>query len=855
MTCEREYRIHVYTCLYVPPLFLHKAIFTTSANPLILLIIGFTPLVSLTTYTQPGPPTPPPKMPAMADMTDDIIVKDFVLIGAGHAHAFVLKNFGMKPEENVRLTLISEEIDTPYSGMLPGFVSGVYTREETHIDALRLSAFAQARFIKGRVARVDTVSKLIYFENDSSPPVEYDVISINVGISPEMFPGFSSDQVPHVSPVKPISKFTAQLERIETRFNQGQDKMKLALVGGGVGGVELSLCLRKRFPDHASFTLFSKSAQICPSHNPRARKLLENNLKSDPRTVLLTGFAVLNVVELPPSTSGFNVRVHYRSETTGEISEQDFHEVIWCTNARGPKMLAASKTLPLDAYGCVKIQDTLQIVGFQDEFAAGDCAEQIKHPHPKAGVFAVRQGPILAENIRLRLRGQHTLTEYIPQRSFLGLITTANGSCVASKGEMGIEGEWLWELKDWIDRTWMRGYSTFLPEREHATMYGKINASQVLASLEEDTICELKSTEKMRCGGCGSKVGSSVLSRVVSKLAAMDSNITRTKNNQILMGLSEPDDCAALQVDKDGSVILESVDFFRSFWMDEYVFAKIATNHSLSDVHAMGSDAVSALCIAQIPFGLPVKSEQRLFRMMRGALDYLNAQDCALVGGHTCEGREVAMGFAVTGVVPPGKRILKKGGFQLGDVIILTKALGTGTIMAANMRVKAKGAWVQGCLDSMTISNRAAGKILLHNGATACTDVTGFGLMGHLLEMIKASDPKEAYCASLRLNALPLLDGALEIVSNEHILSSLQGENVRSAKGIANRENVASSPRYPLLFDPQTAGGLLACVPAEKAEFVMAELITAGYPRANVIGVIFRDQELRNENAYVKVVL
>jgi selenide,water dikinase len=210
----------------------------------------------------------------------------------------------------------------------------------------------------------------------------------------------------------------------------------------------------------------------------------------------------------------------------------------------------------------------------------------------------------------------------------------------------------------------------------------------------------------------------------------------------------------------------------------------------------------------------------------------LREADTMLVGGHTSEGAELALGFAVNGLVDPGA-IMRKGGLRPGDKLILTKAIGTGTLFAADMRGKAKGRWIAAALNQMVQSNRAGADCLRRHGANACTDVTGFGLLGHLVEMVKVSSVD----IDLDLDSVPLLVGALETV-RLGILSSLQPQNVRLRRAIANLAEASADERYPLLFDPQTAGGLLASVAAAKAAACVAELRQLGYAGAAIIGTV-----------------
>jgi selenide,water dikinase len=217
---------------------------------------------------------------------------------------------------------------------------------------------------------------------------------------------------------------------------------------------------------------------------------------------------------------------------------------------------------------------------------------------------------------------------------------------------------------------------------------------------------------------------------------------------------------------------------------------------------------------------------------MAGAMKVLNDAKTALVGGHTSEGAELSMGFAVNGLADR-ERLLRKGGMRPGDRLILTKPIGTGTLFAADMRQKAKGRWIDAALASMVQSNRAAAVSVHHHGATACTDVTGFGLLGHLVEMTKPSEVD----VELILSAIPLLEGALDTV-RLGILSSLQPQNVRLRRAVRDVNTFAEDDRLPLIFDPQTAGGLLASIPPDQADACLAELRQLGYSQAAIIGTV-----------------
>ena len=377
----------------------------------------------------------------------------------------------------------------------------------------------------------------------------------------------------------------------------------------------------------------------------------------------------------------------------------------------------------------------------------------------------------------------------------------------------------MWRWKDKIDRKWMKMYQEMPDMKEEA-----IDASPLALAAGEETIAALRAVP-MRCGGCGAKVGATVLSRVMKRLEPIPTN----KNVEV--GIDQPDDAAVVSV-PPGMVGVQTVDYFRAFVDDPYIFGQIAAVHALGDCWAMGADPHAALAIATVPYGLETQVEETLYQMMAGACSILRDAGCGLAGGHSSEGAELSLGFSVHGAAPREK-LMKKGGMKAGHKIILTKPVGTGTLFAADMRSKAQGRWISNALNSMRQPSAVAAKTLFDHGATSCTDVTGFGLLGHLVEMCKGSNA----AAVLDMDAVPILPGALECVESG-ITSSLQPANVRLSRAVANPSTVSGAPKYPLLFDPQTAGGMLASVPSENASAAVDALRSAGYPHTTIIGEV-----------------
>ncbi len=737
------------------------------------------------------------------------VLRDIVLVGGGHTHVGVLKRFAMKPEPGVRLTLICRDTHTPYSGMLPGYIAGHYRYDDVHIDLRRLAEYAGARFFRDEAIGIDHDARIVLCR--SRPPVSYDVMSINIGSTPRIDRvGGAGD---HAVPVKPIHRFNDRWLRLLERLEAHPGLTRVAVVGGGAGGIELLLAMqfrlgrelaeRGRDPAELSFALYTRGDTILPTHNARVQAHFHATLTRR-HVAVHTGTDIVEV-------------------DAGRLRDADGHwhvadEIVWVTNAGGAAWLRDTR-LALDGEGFIEVDDTLRSPSDPNIFAAGDIAHQVNHPREKAGVFAVRQGRPLADNLRAAVTGR-PLAPYRPQAKWLALISTGDRHAVASRGSLCLAGDWVWRWKDGIDRRFMARFNDLPPMKEGAIPSPR--PSRV--ALDEEENQQAISAAAMRCGGCGAKVGASVLSQAIANLAPV-------ARGEVLIGLHAPDDAAVVRV-PPGKAMVHTVDFFRAFIDDPYVFGKIAAHHALGDIFAMGAEAQTATAIATVPQGLEAKVEETVRQMMTGAVEVLNEAGCALVGGHTGEGSELALGFAVNGLVDADmNEVLRKGGLRPGQVLILTKPLGTGTLFAAHSRLAARGRWIDTALESMCQSNRQAAGCLREHGATACTDLTGFGLLGHLMEMTRPSGVN----AALDLAALPLLEGAEETVA-AGLLSSLQPANLRLRRALQDPQAWVEHPRYPLLFDPQTAGGLLAGVPAERATACLDALRTLGYDRAAIIG-------------------
>lgn len=370
---------------------------------------------------------------------------DVVLVGGGHAHIQVMTNFSARPEPGLRLILVSSQRYAPYSGMLPGYLAGFYRREQMQIDLLALAAATRTTFVLARAAGIDLKRRRVIC--DDGAEIAYRFLSLNTGITPDLSDIVGAER--YGTPVKPISTFLDRLDAmLETAANGGRLR-NLAVVGNGAAGVELAFALSARLrlltsrktADSCKITLIG-SGPVVETLNSGVRHRVRQALDRH-------GIVRRDGVRI--------IRIERDALVTKQGERIATDHTLISTRARPPPWLG-STGLALTPDGSIATTPTLQAVGHDDVFAVGDCAAILGHPREKAGVFAVRQGPVLARNIRLRWR-HATPTPYHPQTEHLVILMTADGRAIAGRGRwLTLEGRWVWWMKRWIDRRFMKQF-------------------------------------------------------------------------------------------------------------------------------------------------------------------------------------------------------------------------------------------------------------------------------------------------------------------------------------------------------------------------------------------------------------
>ncbi len=707
--------------------------------------------------------------------------KDLVLVGGGHTHALLLRKWAMAPLPGARVTLISLNPTSPYTGMLPGFVAGHYQLDELNMDLVRLSQFADVRFVLDEVTNIDLENHWVIREN--GPPIYFDVLSLDIGITLalENLPGFAEFGIP----AKPMGLFAQRWNEYLAIVKDKQFPPRIVVLGGGVGGVELALAMKYRLQkagvDNSMITIVEQGNDILDEVHVSARKKLRKHLDH---------FGI----EVFCNTTASAVRPDRIELSTSESLPANF---VVGTAGANPIGWVQDIGVPCDK-GFVTVDKYLKSPVNPSVFAVGDCAAFKENPLPKAGVYAVRQAPILYQNLKASLAGKK-LVAFRPQKDFLKLISTGKKHAVGLKHGLSFEGTSIWTLKDLIDKRFMDKFVLEIPTP-------KIEIPPESALGSNDILNE----SKFLCGGCGAKVSNTSLQ---TALHAFTSSSTELN----------PD---AVEINLGSNSLVVSTDHLRSFIGDYSLFARITALHSMSDVWARGAEPLYALASITIPRMSETLQRETLREIMDSSAQTFEEHGTRIIGGHTNQGAELTIGFTVMG--NSSKPYVSHVGAQPGDLLILTKPLGTGVVMAGLMQGKVGGETLYQSLEIMSQGSGLASKILTPL-VSSMTDVTGFGLAGHLHNILVSS----RVGASLRTESIPVINGALEL-SGRGIRSTLWKSNSNIPLDINNETEAID-----LLFDPQTSGGLMATISENNLESLQSRSKELGfdiYPIGNITG-------------------
>jgi len=764
------------------------------------------------------------------------IVRDVVLVGGGHSHALLVRRWAMRPLAGVRLTLVSDGVLTPYSGMLPGHVAGHYTVDEVHIDLLRLCLWAGVRFIDARMTGLDPQARTI--DLLGRPPIGFDRLSLDTGSTPDLsIPGARA----HATPVKPVSGFVRRWHAIRDRLPEGSGgdvaaRLAIGVVGSGAGGFEILSAVQHALSGRAVSLHWVLRGRYPLSGRHVSAQRAARRAALDAGIEVHTGFDVEGVEKGPVLVA-----------TDGRRLVLD--ELLWCTGAVGPDWPAAAG-LEVDQRGFVLTDATLRSLSHPWIYATGDIGSQQGTDYPKAGVHAVRQAPLLHDNLRADLLGE-PLRAYRPQSDFLSLMATGPEHAIANRSFATVSGAWVWRWKDRIDRRFMQRFER-LPVMPHAALPSVLpNALRTPSSGE----AAQGVPGTLRCRGCGAKVGSELLREALRRhddQGAQDAERAdpAAEGDSVRQGLRTAGDVSIIAPGQH--LLVQSVDQLSALFDDPWRFARIATLHALSDVLTVEARPHSALLVLTLPPAGDGVQRRELSALLDGVTSVLAEHGVRLIGGHTAEGPQLQIALTINALAAadlPSRAETaagaadKEGGqnagdsaagrdrLRAGDALVLTRPIGTGVLFAGAMRAQARGQDLIRAIEGMETPSASVATCLRAQGARRLTDVTGFGLAGHLERMLAGS----GMVPRLQVAALPMLSGA-RTLAQAGVHSSLFGANRAAVTRLPDSDRLSAADTI-LLADPQTAGGLLAVLPAERCDEAMRALLCVA-PDACVIGTL-----------------
>ena len=657
----------------------------------------------------------------------------------------------MKPHTRPqgRITLVSSNSASLYSGLVPAHIAGLDQRDQISINVRWLAQQARVDFVQAEIIGLQPDGELLL---NYRPALQFDRLSLNVGAIT------NRQHFQQAISIKPLEAGLKAITQQDPKTDNPSPE-PFRIVGAGLAGIELAFSLRQRWPNR-KLILHTKYSSLD---------------KSVIQHLQQAGIAI-------------------RSEPAPDTAN-----TLLCTGSRAPSWLEASG-LPCDDKGRIKTDATLQVMGHPKIFAAGDCAVIEHHQRPASGVWAVRASNPLANNLE-RLSRQQPLRSWRPQQRALQLLgcpmpgQTPSAWLIWGSIWAGPH-RWIWRWKRHLDQRFM----------------DMLQPNDSMVSAESDS-----EKTSMACRGCAAKLPAAPLEQALQRCGIGELS-------------QRPEDAQPIGTSENGATVLSSVDGFPALIPDPWLNGRLTALHACSDLWASGARATTVQAIVTVPAIDHNHQVELLSQTLAGVRSALKEQGAELIGGHTMESRQPSetpsaldcqLSLSVTGQTPMGAKPWSKGPIQAGDVLLLSRGLGSGVMFAAAMQGRCDPWHLDACLRQLGTSQHTRLHELFKLQAEepgcihACTDITGFGLLGHLNEMLAASP---ATCVDLWIEKIPSFEGALDLLkgglastlapSNRRALAKL-GSRVRAIQHSEDVSNNLDPGLEALLVDPQTCGPLL----------------------------------------------
>ncbi len=716
--------------------------------------------------------------------TGKLAYKHLVLAGGGHTHSLLLRRWAKNPNKRPRglITLINRSSHTLYSGMIPGVIAGIYQKEEAQINLRYWADKASVAIVIAEIEGLDLKNNHVILKNRA--PIFYDNLSLDVGsetVKNNQYNYIGNED--QVITIKPFSKTLKWLEQEDDRLKLFSTE--ITVVGSGLAAIEIVFALRRRWPG-------------------RHINLRANNLDSK-----------------------FSIKRLLLKQSI-KIIKEDYPikgPVILCTGNQSPEWLRNSG-LPVNSSGRIFTNKKLQVEENSNIFAVGDCGTIRNFYRPPSGTWAVKAASPLARNLE-RINTKIKIINWQPQQFSLQLL----GINIEFKKNIGI-AFWgpiifgplplIWKLKQFLDKSFMHKFNSDL----------KMFKS------------EINNVQNMECRGCAAKLAAQPLRKALEK-----SRLSNLNN--------EPEDSSIISSENVEENIIQSVDGFPALLSDPWLNARLTALHASSDLWACGGLVNSAQSVITLPSVSPDLQQELLSQCILGLQSALLPQGAKLVGGHTLESRSplmnpITMGIQITlcvnGILSSKKNFWRKNGIKANDVLLLSRGLGSGVIFAAAMQGDSRSEDFDEILTTLSKSQHGLvnqiQNILNDNdnfgSIHACTDITGFGLLGHLSEMVYATNllriknSKVPIYLDLEASSIPSLKGALNLIEkgyrsslareNRKFLNLLESENenlmIKLSSADLNHRDYRKI--LELIIDPQTCGPLAVSCSLQFAELLIS---------------------------------
>ncbi len=686
-------------------------------------------------------------------MIENDLTKQLVLVGGGHANVQVLKKLCMNRIKGLHTILISDHYEATYSGMTPGYIHKDFSREEISIDLQRLCFNAGATFIKDKVVGIETNNQKLELQNFQS--INYDLLSINTG-SVSSTKKIIINNSSKCFFVKPISSLVKKLKQIDQIIKN--TKNKIAIIGGGVASYELAFSLIRRYEDPLDITIFGKKI------------LQEKNLNQQTKNKLRAIAKKLGIKEY----SGEVVSISDTYLTLKNGGRIDCNFFLLSTGATIEKWLLESN-LNKDASGFIIVNSNLLSTNQKNIFVTGDACSIENNIRAKSGVMAVRQGEILKENIFLKLTGKK-LIKYRPQKNWLYIIGTYENYALLNYFFFSFHSQWCWKLKVWIDKNFINKF--------------KFSSNQNMS--KNNFELENSKGQKMYCQGCGSKVSKSTLTNYIKKI----------NNNTDLTDSSV--------INNKSLKILQTIDHIKLFSsLNPFDFGKISYLHSQNDILAAGGIVKSLSVSIGVPFSENFIEKFYLEYFMEGIRSEANKDECLISSGHSYQTIDSGITLTLNGEI---ESISSKNSAKDGDLIYLSKPLGTGYLLAAyfNNSEMLSSDDFKKIIKNLKMGNLFTVNSARRSGSHTMTDISGYGLSSHLIDI----------CLSSNLSSELTINKNILINTNLDLLKLFKSTGFKNNYKSTN-EFIDVSENHPLkniLYDPQTNGPMLMAIEKKNKE-------------------------------------